>query len=259
MAKNPPAVNNDFYDELGERWLTAQDDPVALLRAEGIAKQAWVEGQLRERMGTRSLHILDVGCGAGFLTNRMAELGHSVQGLDYSLGSLRIARMQGTSARYHRGDALRLPFRDGTFDVVSAMDFLEHVEDPCAVIAEASRVLTPGGLFFFHTFNRNFLAWLIIIKGLEWFVRNTPRHMHVLRLFITPAELEGYCNENAMTVRAWSGVRPDVLHSAFWRMLATGVVPEDFRFVLTPSLKLSYLGVAERVMNFTGMPPRPER
>ena len=249
MAKNLKRVNNDFYDQLGERWLTAQDDPVALLRTEGIVKQAWMESQLQVRLGTSPLRILDIGCGAGFWANRMADLGHRVQGLDYSFNSLRMARISetsGTLAQFHRGDALRLPFQDASFDVVCAMDFLEHVENPGAVIFEASRVLKPSGLFFFHTFNRNFLAWLIIIKGLEWFVRNTPKDMHVLRLFITPKELEDYCNESGMKVLAWTGVRPDIMRTAFWKMLFTGVVPRDFRFVLTPSLRLSYLGVAEK-------------
>ncbi len=241
------AVNNGFYDVLGERWFTAQDDPVALLRAEGVAKQAWVETRLRERLGSSPQSILDVGCGAGFLARHLAESGHKVQGVDYSLPSLRAARKRTASVLYHRSDALRLPFRDGAFDVVCAMDFLEHVENPKAVVAEAARVLRPGGLFFFHTFNRNFLAWLIIIKGVEWFVRNTPPHMHVLRLFIKPGELEDYCRAAGMETRAWTGVRPDILRPAFWRMLRTGVVPPDFRFVLTPSLKLSYLGVAVRV------------
>ena len=244
--KKRKEVNNAFYDDLGERWFTAQDDPVALLRAEGIVKQAWIESQLCECLGSASLKILDIGCGAGFLANRMSDLGHAVQGVDYSLNSLRMARTRGTSTLYNRGDAMGLPYRDQTFDVVCAMDFLEHVEDPRAVVMEAARVLKPGGLFFFHTFNRNFLAWLIIIKGLEWFVRNTPRHMHILRLFIMPKELESYCRDGGMAVRAWTGVRPDITRSAFWKMLLTRTVPLDFGFVLTPSLKLSYLGVAEK-------------
>lgn len=244
MAKKITSINNSFYDGLGDRWLTAQDDPVALLRAEGRVKQAWIEAQLLQRRGGRSLRILDVGCGAGFLAHRLAQKGHAVHGLDSSSGSLKIALSGKTTAWFHRGDALRLPFRNDVFDVVCAMDFLEHVENPQAVIAEAARVLKPGGLFFFHTFNRNFLAWLIIIKGVEIFVRNTPEHMHVLRLFIKPAELEGYCERSGMKLSAWTGMRPDFLRTAFWKMLLTRKVPKDFRFVPTPSLRLSYVGVA---------------
>ncbi len=257
MGSKDIPVNNAFYDDLGTRWLHAQDDPVALLRAEGVAKQAWLLEQLRERMGVLStdpegrgtseippLNILDVGCGAGFLARALRAEGHAVHALDWSLPSLRVSQGVDASLHYARGDALRLPYRDGAFDVVASMDFLEHIEDPAESVREAARVLRPGGLFCFHTFNRNPLAWLIIIKGVEWFVRNTPDHMHVLRLFIKPHELAGYCRDAGLEPVAWTGVRPDFLRGAFWKMLATRVVPEDFRFVRTRSLALSYLGLA---------------
>lgn len=257
-SRNIP-VNNAFYDDLGERWLHAQDDPVALLRAEGVAKQAWVLEQLRKRTGGSSgipegrgtpgsspLKILDVGCGAGFLARALRAEGHDVHALDESLPSLRVSQGEDASVRYARGDALKLPYRGGVFDAVTSMDFLEHVEDPAGAIREAARVLRPGGLFFFHTFNRNPLAWLIIIKSVEWFVRNTPEHMHVLRLFIKPRELAGFCRAAGMDPFAWTGVCPDFLRGAFWKMLATRAVPRDFRFVRTRSLALSYLGAAEK-------------
>jgi 2-polyprenyl-6-hydroxyphenyl methylase/3-demethylubiquinone-9 3-methyltransferase len=262
-SHNHTPVNNAFYDTLGDRWLSAQDDPVALLRAEGLAKQAWVQMQLAQLTEPTSLDsenggegvggdagaplkILDVGCGAGFLARALRGAGHRVHALDYSLPSLRVSQTVDPSVHYLRGDALRLPYADGSFDVVTSMDFLEHIEDPAASIREAARVLKPGGLFFFHTFNRNPLAWLIIIKGVEWFVKNTPEHMHVLRLFIKPRELAAYCREAHMEPLAWSGVRPVFLRTAFWKMLATRRVPKDFRFVTTPSLALSYLGVARK-------------
>ena len=111
-------------------------------------------------------------------------------GLDASQEALSVAaRHDGTArVRYERGDALTLPYPDASFDAVCSLDFLEHVEEPERVVAEVARVLRPGGLFFFHTFNRNFWAWLVIIKGVEWFVRNTPKDLHVLRLFVKPEE-----------------------------------------------------------------------
>ena len=246
-------VNNAIYDELGERWYAAHDDPVALLRAESRLRNPWVaENVLRER-GAQA-RVLDVGCGAGFLSNHLAREGFEVTGVDASKASLDVAARHDVSgrARYVLGDALALPFPAASFDVVCAMDFLEHVEDPAAVVAEISRVLKPGGLFFFHTFNRNPLAWLVIIKGVEWFVKNTPKHMHVLRLFIKPSELAGMCQAHGLRVAELHGSEPVVFSWAFWRMLLTRVVPTDFRFRFSRSTLLAYTGYAKRSALLSG-------
>jgi len=240
-------VNNDIYDQLGERWYGADDDPVALLRAESRLRNPWLTERLRAHSGGAA-QVLDIGCGGGFLSNHLASEGFDVTGVDASQASLDVAVRHDLSGkvRYLLGDALALPFADGSFDAVCAMDFLEHVEDPARVVAEAARVLKPGGLFFFHTFNRNPLAWLVVIKGVEWFVKNTPRHMHVLRLFIKPRELERLCRAQGLHFTELHGSAPVVFSWAFWRMLLTRSVPPNFRFQFTPSTALSYTGYAER-------------
>jgi 2-polyprenyl-6-hydroxyphenyl methylase / 3-demethylubiquinone-9 3-methyltransferase len=246
-------VNNAIYDELGERWYAANDDPVALLRAESRLRNPWVaENILRER-GAEA-RVLDVGCGAGFLSNHLARLGFDVTGVDASPGSLDVATRHDVSgkARYVLGDALALPFPSASFDVVCAMDFLEHVEEPAAVVAEIARVLKPGGLFFFHTFNRNPVAWLVIIKGVEWFVKNTPKHMHVLRLFIKPSELARMCLQHGLRVAQLHGSEPVVFSWAFWRMLLTRVVPTNFRFRFSRSTLLAYTGYAKQTQLLNG-------
>jgi len=192
--------------------------------------------------------VLDLGCGAGFLSNYLAERGHRVVGLDAEDDCLTVAAHHDRtrSVDYEHGDALDLRYIDGSFDVVCAMDFLEHVEDPERVVAEAARVLVPGGMFFFHTFNRTFLSWLVVIKGVEWFVRNTPDAMHVHRLFVRPEELAGMCKNHGLEVIQLLGSRPRFGAAAF-RLLATGVVGDDFEFTFTPSTRLGYTGYARRV------------
>jgi 2-polyprenyl-6-hydroxyphenyl methylase/3-demethylubiquinone-9 3-methyltransferase len=240
-------INNDVYDELGERWYGANDDPVALLRAESRLRNPWVSSHLLERHGCCS-RVLDLGCGGGFLSNALARDGFKVLGLDASEASLAVARRhdETSSVHYVVGDALSLPYPAASFDAVCAMDFLEHVEDKSTVIAEAARVLRPHGTFFFHTFNRNLLAWLVVIKGVEWFVKNTPPNMHLLRLFVKPAELCAMCERSDLRVVDLHGSTPDVWSEAFVRMLATRVVPPDFRFKVTRSTLLGYTGFAER-------------
>jgi 2-polyprenyl-6-hydroxyphenyl methylase/3-demethylubiquinone-9 3-methyltransferase len=87
----------------------------------------------------------------------------------------------------------------------------------------------------------------VIIKGVEWFVKNTPRHMHVLRLFIKPRELERVCAAHGLAFAELRGSEPVVLSWAFWRMLLTRVVPRDFRFRFSKSTLLAYTGYAKRV------------
>lgn len=256
----PPGrgVNNAFYDSLGERWYEAYDDPVALLRAEGRLKNPWVLERIAAAFPGRSCRVLDVGCGAGFLGNALSLAGHRAEGVDLSRGSLEVARGRDATGRslWRVADAYRLPYRDGAFDAAAALDFLEHVDRPGDVIAEAARVLKPGGLFFFHTFNRSLLSWLVVIKGLEWFVRNTPERMHVLPLFIKPREMEAHCRRAGLAPAEWTGMRPRPETRAFWKMLRTGRVPADFEFRFTPSLAIAYLGVAVKSSSATGPPGR---
>lgn len=242
-----PAVNNDIYSTLGDRWYDADDDPVALLRAEARLRNAWVLDEVQRRFGQRPVRVLDIGCGAGFLTNPLAVAGHDVTGVDASTEALDVAARHDSTGkvRYATGDATALTLPDAAFDVVCAMDLLEHVTEPERVVEEATRVLRPGGLFFFHTFDRTWLSWLIVIKGVEWFVRNTPRDMHVLHLFVRPDELRGWIERRGLTVREIRGTRP-VLDGAFAKMLLTRRVPQSFRFCFTSSTKMGYTGFASR-------------
>ena len=126
------------------------------------------------------------------------------------------------------------------------MDFLEHVEEPARVVAEAARVVRSGGCFFFHTFNRNLLSWLVVIKGVEWFVKNVPRDLHVLRLFVKPGELRSMCAASGWDVEQIRGSAPVVLSPAFARMVLSGRVSPDFRFQFTRSTLTGYTGYALR-------------
>ncbi|MDZ4771724.1 MAG: bifunctional 2-polyprenyl-6-hydroxyphenol methylase/3-demethylubiquinol 3-O-methyltransferase UbiG [Planctomycetota bacterium] len=241
------SVNNAIYEQLGDRWYEADDDPVALLRAESKLRNPWVAACLRDSFGARPVRLLDVGCGGGFLTNYLAAAGHDVTGLDNSATSLAVAARHDFTGRvdYRLGDALKMPFENGSFDVVCALDFLEHVDDLNAAVAEVGRVLALDGLFFFHTFSRNRLCWLVIIKGCEWFVKNTPRDMHVLPLFVDPSELEGVMNAHGMRGEVLRGTRP-CFDAAMWRMLRTGIVPREFSFKFCNSTVLGYSGFARK-------------
>lgn len=251
MAKHTgtkTVINNDFYEDLGEDWYTSYDHPIALLRAENATRAPWVDLEIKRHLGT-SGRVLDVGCGAGLMSNYLATQGHTVTGIDISLSSLDVARKHDRkgSVIYQKGTAYDLPFGESEFDVVCAMDILEHVENPLRLILEASRVLRPGGLFFFHTFNRTWLSHLVVIKGVDWFVPNAPKNMHVYDLFITPDETQVMCEAASLKIEKMSGFVPRVFSISFWKLLLRRSIDKDFSFKFVKSLSTGYSGFAIKI------------
>lgn len=236
-------INNDLYHDLGDKWYTAKDDPVALLRAESKIHVPWINSNINP-----NAKVLDVGCGGGFLSNPLSELGHDVTGLDISKESLEVAKRYDTSKRvkYIAADARAIPLPDNSFDVIISMDFLEHVSEVQEVVSEISRILKPGGLFFFHTFNRNPVAHLVAIKFVEWFVKNTKKNLHVIDMFIKPEELKKNLNKAGLKQIELKGVGPKVFTKAFLKGLFTGAIPDDFGFKFTKSTLISYSGIARK-------------
>jgi len=104
--------------------------------------------------------VLDLACGSGHQTLAWAERGFRVTGLDFDhdlllAGRARFARDAARApAAWAQADAVRLPFRDGSFDVVFNNSLLEHVPAWRLVLAETARVLRPGGVFVMYTTNR---------------------------------------------------------------------------------------------------------
>ena len=106
---------------------------------------------LLDAMDPHVTRVLDIGCGDGTLTFRLAQRSSRVWGIDDSLLPLRLARAEFNRRQPHRSpvlmnaDARRLPFHDETFDCVVLADVIEHINAPEAVVGEAHRVLRSGG------------------------------------------------------------------------------------------------------------------
>ncbi|MGI4789635.1 MAG: class I SAM-dependent methyltransferase [Janthinobacterium lividum] len=93
---------------------------------------------------TGKLRILDIGCGTGKMLDDLKPFGEVI-GADFSPEALQFCVTRGVPAELARADVRRLPFADSSFDVVTAMDIIEHIDDDKAASSEIFRVLKPGG------------------------------------------------------------------------------------------------------------------
>ena len=140
------------------------------------------------------LRLLDIGCGGGLLAEPMARLGAEVVGVDAAAGNIPVARLHaeqsGLAIDYRVGTAEALAEAGEAFDVVLAMEVIEHVADPPAFLAACRGLLRPGGLLICSTINRNPKSFLLAIVGAEHVLRWLPKGTHDWRKLITPSELE---------------------------------------------------------------------
>ena len=134
--------------------------------------------------------ILDDGCGGGYVAAGLASRAVSVVGLDVSLAAVSAAGASVRGAAFLAGDAHRLPFADEVFDAVILSEVLEHLDRPEVVMAEAARVLKPGGSLLVTGPNRTLVSRIVLIWfAQEWPTRVLPRGLHEYRKFLRPAEL----------------------------------------------------------------------
>ncbi len=141
------------------------------------------------------LRLLDIGCGGGLLSEPMARLGSEVVGADAAERNIPVARVhaeaQDLPIDYRHTTAEALVAGGESFDVVLAMEIVEHVADPAAFIATCHALMRPGGLMIASTINRNAKSFLAAIVGAEWVMRWLPKGTHDWAKFITPEELTG--------------------------------------------------------------------
>lgn len=173
-----------------------------------------------ERYPFKDLAVLDIGCGGGLLSEPMARLGAKVTGADATKENIGIAKAHATQTGldidYRTTTSEALAEAGETFDVVLAMEIIEHVADVPLFVQSCTRLVKPGGMMFISTINRTARAFALAIVGAEYVLNWLPKGSHSYQKFLTPDEVTTLVTRNGLTVRDKAGVSFAPLHNE-WR------------------------------------------
>jgi 2-polyprenyl-6-hydroxyphenyl methylase/3-demethylubiquinone-9 3-methyltransferase len=189
------------FSKLGAQWWDERG-PMAMLHKFNPVRLAYIRDQAAthfkrnpRQIGCLSgLRVLDIGCGGGILSEPLARLGANVIGADPAEANVEVARRHAAQVDlvidYRAVTAEELADNGETFDVVLAMEVVEHVADVGLFVRRCAEMVRPNGMMIAATLNRTMKSFALAIVGAEYVLRWLPRGTHRWDKFVTPSELE---------------------------------------------------------------------
>jgi 2-polyprenyl-6-hydroxyphenyl methylase / 3-demethylubiquinone-9 3-methyltransferase len=205
-----------FARHAGDWWMP--HGPMAALHKFNPVRLAYIRDQAAARFGRDAktldslagLRMLDIGCGGGILSEPLARLGAEMVGADPADENIAVARAHaqdsGLAIDYRATTAEDLAAAGERFDVVLAMEVVEHVADVPAFISTIASMVKPGGLLIAATLNRTLKSFALAIVGAEYVLRWVPRGTHQWDRFVKPHELERAIETSGLRVIGERGV-----------------------------------------------------
>jgi 2-polyprenyl-6-hydroxyphenyl methylase / 3-demethylubiquinone-9 3-methyltransferase len=208
------ALAATWWDPNGKMGMLHKFNPVRL----GFIRDAACRqfGRDPKRLDSvKGLRILDIGCGGGILSEPLARLGGEVVGADPAVPNIEAAKVHaadaGLTLDYRATTAEALADAGERFDLVLAMEVVEHVADVALFVQRCAEMVKPGGLLIGATLNRTLKSFALAIVGAEYVLRWLPRGTHRWDKFVTPNEFEAALERNHLRVTAQTGVVYDLL------------------------------------------------
>ena len=187
------ALAAQWWDPRGKMAVLHKFNPVRLAYIRDAACKRFSRNA-KSLDSLNGLRILDIGCGGGILCEPLARLGASVLGADPSEKNIAAAKLHaeqsGLAIDYRVTSAEALADAGERFDIVLAMEVVEHVADVKLFVARCAEMVKPGGLMIAATINRTLKSFALAIVGAEYVLRWLPRGTHSWDKFVTPDELE---------------------------------------------------------------------
>ena len=231
------ALAGDWWDEAGPMAPLHKLNPLRLaFIRDRICAHRGLDG--RTRMPLKGLRILDVGCGGGLLSEPLARMGAEVTGIDLAPahieGAKRHAARAGLEIDYRNAAVDDLADDGERFDLVCAMEVVEHVTDQPAFLKAAASLVQPapgdkgsaGGALVMATLNRTVSSFALGIVAAEYVLGWLPKGTHSWPRFVRPSEAARALRKGGLEIDHLTGVAYDPLRD---------------RFRLTPDPAINYM------------------
>ncbi|BAT57886.1 ubiquinone biosynthesis O-methyltransferase [Variibacter gotjawalensis] len=222
MAGSMPQTTIDAaevarFQKLAATWWD-EAGPMRMLHRLNPVRLGYIRDRCAEHFGRdakqldslKGLRVIDIGCGAGILSEPLARLGADVTGIDPAEENIALARehaqASGLAIDYRAETAEALADAGEKFDLVLAMEVVEHVADLDLFVAKAAQMVKPGGLMIGATINRTLKSFGLAIVAAEYILRWVPRGTHSWDKFVTPEEFETAMRTGGLAVTHETGV-----------------------------------------------------
>jgi 2-polyprenyl-6-hydroxyphenyl methylase/3-demethylubiquinone-9 3-methyltransferase len=169
----------------------------------------------------KGLSVIDIGCGGGLVCEPMARLGAEVTGADADANAIAVARAHakdgGLEIIYKSASSEQLVKDKKRFDVVLALEIVEHVADVDEFVRNCVDLCAPGGIIVFSTLNRTAKSFVLGKIAAEYILGWVPAGTHDWKKFLKPSELAASIRAAGADVRNIEGMVFDPLAGNFRR------------------------------------------
>ncbi len=208
MSSINPQEIAQFAKDSSHWW--DEEGPFKPLHKLNPVRIEYILGQIEahfEDSAKSDLTLLDVGCGGGLVCEPLSRLGFQVTGVDADKNAIHVAQehcySQGLNVQYQSSAVEELEHQ---YDVVLALEIIEHVTDPQKFVRSVLRKVKPGGMAIFSTLNRTRKSYLLGVVAAERLLGWVPAGTHEWKKFVKPSELARFCRAENAEVQNISGL-----------------------------------------------------
>ncbi|MSP33523.1 MAG: bifunctional 2-polyprenyl-6-hydroxyphenol methylase/3-demethylubiquinol 3-O-methyltransferase UbiG [Rickettsiales bacterium] len=222
-------IADEWWSETGKFKPLHKFNPIRI----SYIRQKIVAHFLRDEKSTTALNglkIIDIGCGGGLISEPFARMGADVTAIDASEKNIAVAKIHaeksGLKIDYRAAEANQI---NEKFDVVFALEIIEHVADVAQFVEDCASLLKDDGILFIATLNRTVKSFALAKVGAEYILRWLPIGTHDWKKFLKPSEIANFANGCGLDLQGLSGFSYNILKDE-WKIDAKDL---DVNYIAT--------------------------